>query len=158
MTLRVNGVEQDVQAPDHELLVDSLRIRLGLTGVKQACSMGNCGTCTVRLDGETVYSCLVLTAECDGREVVTVEGLARGDDLDPVQAAFVAADALQCGFCTPGQIMSVRALLDAVPCPSEAEIVHGLTGNLCRCGAYAHIVQAAQAAASEPATAEGRRS
>jgi aerobic-type carbon monoxide dehydrogenase small subunit (CoxS/CutS family) len=158
MTLRVNGVEQRLQAPDHELLVDSLRDRLGLTGVKQACSMGNCGTCTVRLDGDTVYSCLVLTAECDGREVVTVEGLSRGDELDPVQEAFVAADALQCGFCTPGQVMSVRALLDAVPCPSEAEIVHGLTGNLCRCGAYAHILQAAQAAAARAAGAEGRRS
>jgi xanthine dehydrogenase YagT iron-sulfur-binding subunit len=153
--VHINGRPQDLRAPDHETLADTLRERAGLTGVKQACSMGNCGTCTVRLDGATVYSCLVLTAECEGRSVVTVEGLADGDRLDPVQEAFLHCDALQCGFCTPGQILSVRAVLDSIERPTEADIVHGLTGNLCRCGAYAHIVRAAMAAAGTADDAQG---
>lgn len=147
MNLSVNGVTHEVRAPDNETLIDSLRDRLGLTGAKQACAMGNCGTCTVRLDGDTVYACLVLTAECETTEVTTIEGLADGDRLDPVQAAFVEADAFQCGFCTPGQIMSVRALLDEIECPTDADLIHGLAGNLCRCGAYDHILQAARLAA-----------
>ena len=151
--LRINGHAQALDVPAHELLVDSLRERVGLTGAKQSCGMGNCGTCTVRLDGATVYSCLVLTVECEGQSIDTIEGLADGERLDPVQSAFVEADAFQCGYCTPGQILSVRALLDVVPCPSEAEAVHALSGNLCRCGAYRHILDAVQLAATagEPA-------
>jgi len=146
--LRVNGQVHEVPVEPPELLVDTLRERLGLTGAKQACGMGNCGTCTVRLDGLTVYSCLVLTMECDEQPIETIEGLAEGDDLDPVQQAFIDADALQCGFCTPGQIMSLRALLDEVPDPSEEEVVHGMSGNLCRCGAYRHILDAARLASA----------
>ena len=143
MRLRVNDHVYEVPVDPPELLVDTLRDRLGLTGAKQACGMGNCGTCTVHLDGETVYSCLVLTMECDEQPIQTIEGLADGDDLDPVQQAFVDADALQCGFCTPGQIMSMRALLDEVPDPSAEELVRAMSGNLCRCGAYQHILDAA---------------
>src|SRR3954463_12259357 len=114
MQLELNGKLNEIDVPASEPLVDSLRDRLGLTGAKQACSMGNCGTCTVRLDGVTVYSCLVLTAECDDATVDTIEGLADGDQLDAVQCAFLETDAYQCGFCTPGQIMSVHAVLDAI--------------------------------------------
>jgi CO/xanthine dehydrogenase Mo-binding subunit/aerobic-type carbon monoxide dehydrogenase small subunit (CoxS/CutS family) len=146
MRLCVNDHVHEVPVEPHELLVDTLRERLGSTGTKQACGMGNCGTCTVRLGGQTVYACLVLTMECDDQPIETIEGLAEGDDLDPVQQAFVDADAFQCGFCTPGQIMSLRALLDEVPDPSEDEVVRGMSGNLCRCGAYRHILAAARLA------------
>jgi len=152
--LRVNGVTHRVEVPDHETLVETLRHRLGLTGAKQACSMGNCGTCTIGLDGVTVYSCLVLTVECDASTVETIEGLADGDRLDPVQAAFLETDALQCGFCTPGQVMSTRAVLHAIERPSVDDLVHGLAGNLCRCGAYAHILKAAERAADRSAAAD----
>jgi aerobic-type carbon monoxide dehydrogenase small subunit (CoxS/CutS family) len=159
MRLSINGRAHDVGVEPHELLVDTLRDRLGLTGTKQACGMGDCGACTVRLDDETVYSCLVLTAECDEHRIQTIEGVADGDDLDPVQQAFIDADAMQCGFCTPGQIMSMRALLDEVPDPDEEALVRGMSGNLCRCGAYRHILDAARlaAAASRLAAANGRR-
>jgi xanthine dehydrogenase YagT iron-sulfur-binding subunit len=153
--LRINDHVQEVPVEAHELLVDTLRDRVGLTGAKQACGMGNCGTCTVRLDGATVYSCLVLTVECDDRAIETIEGLADGDDLDPVQQAFLEADAFQCGFCTPGQIMSMRALLDDVSDPSEEELVHGMSGNLCRCGAYRHILDAARLAVANGGRRDG---
>jgi aerobic-type carbon monoxide dehydrogenase small subunit (CoxS/CutS family) len=152
--LRVNGVTHQVDLPGHETLIETLRERLGLTGAKQACSMGNCGTCTVRLDGVTVYSCLVLSVECDESTVDTIEGLADGDRLDPVQAAFLDTDAFQCGFCTPGQVMSTWAVLDAIERPSVDDLVHGLAGNLCRCGAYEHILKAAQRAADRSAAAD----
>jgi xanthine dehydrogenase YagT iron-sulfur-binding subunit len=152
--LRINGVVHDFEVPASEILVDSLRDRLGLTGAKQACSMGNCGACTVRLDGVTVYSCLVLAVECDAGTVDTIEGLADRDRLDVVQSAFLDADAFQCGFCTPGQILSVRAVLDAIDRPSDADLVHGLAGNLCRCGAYEHILNAARLAAAREAASD----
>ena len=146
--MRVNGLPHEMHVAPAEQLVDTLRERLGLTGVKQPCGMGNCGACTVRLNGATVYSCLVLTAECEDWSVDTVEGLCHGDQLDPVQSAFIDADALQCGYCTPGQVMSARALLDELPCPTEAEAKHWMAGNLCRCGTYRHILDAVQIAAS----------
>lgn len=145
--LRVNGHIHELEITADELLIDTVRERLGLTGAKQPCGMGNCGACTVLLDDAPVYSCLVLTVECDEHTIRTVEGLADGDRLDPVQEAFVAADALQCGFCTPGQVLSVRALLDEVPDPTDDDVAHALTGNLCRCGAYRHILAAAHLAA-----------
>jgi aerobic-type carbon monoxide dehydrogenase small subunit (CoxS/CutS family) len=109
--------------------------------------MGNCGACTVHIDGRPMYSCLLLAIDCDGREITTIEGLADGNELDPVQQAFIEHDAFQCGFCTPGQVMSMRALLDQEPTPSEEEIRRAMSGNLCRCGAYQNIIAAGRRAA-----------
>src|SRR5690348_3312970 len=141
--IRVNGTEQSVDAEPRRTLLDALRHNLGLTGAKKACDMGNCGACTVQLDGEAVYSCLVLAVDCAGREVTTIEGVGNGS-LHPLQQAFIEADAFQCGYCTPGQIMSLKALFDRQPHPSDEAIERALSGNLCRCGAYPHIVRAAQ--------------
>ncbi|MBK6490103.1 MAG: (2Fe-2S)-binding protein [Gemmatimonadetes bacterium] len=142
MRLTINTRERDiVPEPDESLLV-TLRDRLFLTGAKQGCDRGECGACTVLLNGEPVYSCLTLTVACDGDHVTTVEGLARGDDLDPLQAAFIAHDAVQCGFCTPGQLMAATALLARNPAPDDAAIVEAMSGNLCRCGTYPKIAQA----------------
>ena len=143
IAIRVNGTEQSVDAEPRRTLLDALRHNLGLTGAKKACDMGNCGACTVQLDGRAVYSCLVLAVDCAGHEVTTIEGLANGD-LHPLQRAFIEADAFQCGYCTPVQIMSLKALFDRSPQPSDAEIARALSGNLCRCGAYQHIVEAAR--------------
>jgi xanthine dehydrogenase YagT iron-sulfur-binding subunit len=143
IAIRVNGTEQSVDAEPRRTLLDALRHNLGLTGAKKACDMGNCGACTVQLDGRAVYSCLVLAVDCAGQEVTTIEGLADGD-LHPLQRAFIEADAFQCGYCTPGQIMSLKALFDRSPQPSDAEIERALSGNLCRCGAYQHIGAAAR--------------
>jgi xanthine dehydrogenase YagT iron-sulfur-binding subunit len=146
VTLKVNGGEQLIAAEPRLTLLDALRDEFSLTGTKKVCDMGNCGACTVLVDGVAVYSCLTLAVDCDGREITTIEGLGRDGELDPVQRAFVEADAFQCGFCTPGQIMSLRGLLNANPEPSEAQIRHAVTGNLCRCGAYLNIVKAGQLA------------
>src|SRR5699024_6773591 len=116
-------------------LLDALRHDLQLTGAKKVCDMGNCGACTVIVDGRAMYACLLLAVDCDGRDIRTIEGLASGEELDPVQQAFVEEDAFQCGYCTPGQVMSLRALLDADPEPSDDDIMRAVTGNLCRCGA-----------------------
>jgi len=134
-----------VDAEPRRTLLDALRHNLGLTGAKKACDRGNCGACTVQLDGRAVYSCLVLAVDCAGREVTTIEGLANGE-LHPLQRAFIEADAFQCGYCTPGQIMSLKALFDRTAQPSDEEIERALSGNLCRCGAYQHIVKAARLA------------
>ena len=123
-------------------LLGVLRHDLGLTGAKQACDMGNCGTCTVLLDGRAVYSCLQLAVDCAGRAVATIEGL----HDDPLQRAFIEADAFQCGFCTPGQILSLKALFQENPAPTDEQIVRAVSGNLCRCGAYRNIVRAARMA------------
>ncbi len=147
VTLEVNGTAHRLSLEPRRTLLDVLRGELGLTGTKRACDMGNCGACTVHLDGRAVYACLTLALDCAGRKVTTIEGLAKDGALDPLQAAFVAADALQCGYCTPGQIMSLRALLDANPFPTEAEIRRAVSGNLCRCGAYRNIVRAGLLAA-----------
>ncbi len=149
--LEVNGEARSLDVEPRRTLVDALRNDLGLTGAKKACGMGDCGACTVLLDGRAVYSCLILAVDCDGRAVHTVEGLAKDGHLERVQQAFVEADALQCGYCTPGQVMAALALLEANPAPSDEEIRHAMSGNLCRCGAYANIAKAVRIAAGRPA-------
>jgi xanthine dehydrogenase YagT iron-sulfur-binding subunit len=145
--LNLNGSSSTVLVEDRRTLLDALRDDLQMTGTKKVCDMGDCGACTVLLDGVPVYACLTLAVDCEGRAITTIEGLAHGDDLDPVQRAFIEADAFQCGFCTPGQIMSIRGLLNANPAPSEAEVRRAVSGNICRCGAYQHIVDAGLLAA-----------
>ncbi len=145
--LRVNNQLYAVQVEPMRMLAQVLREDLGLTGTKVACGMANCGACTVLLDGTPVYSCITLALDCDGREVTTIEGLARDGELHPVQQAFIEQDALQCGFCTSGQIMSLAGFLDKHPQPTEDEVRHAVSGNLCRCGAYLKIVKAGMRAA-----------
>jgi xanthine dehydrogenase YagT iron-sulfur-binding subunit len=154
MRLIVNGAAHDVTAPAHETLLTTLRERLELTGTKLVCGRGECGACTVLIGGVSVYACLTLTAACDGERITTIEGLARDGALHPVQAAFIAEDALQCGYCTPGQILAAVALLNDNPRPTEEEIRHGMSGNLCRCGAYPKIVRAVSAAAKAGAASD----
>ncbi len=146
MRLTVNGASYDLAAPDHETLLTTIRERLSLTGTKLVCGRGECGACTVLLDGVAVYSCLTLTAACEGRPITTIEGVGHGETLHPMQAAFVEHDALQCGFCTPGQILAAIALLQNNPHPTEGDVVRGMSGNLCRCGAYPKILRAILAA------------
>lgn len=143
----VNGARRAADIDPRRTLLDVLREDLGLTGTKPGCNMGNCGACTVLVDGEALYSCLMLAVECQGREITTIEGLASGDELDPVQRAFVEHDALQCGFCTPGQVLAMKALLRRNPHPTDDEILRGMSGNLCRCGAYPKILAAGRALA-----------
>lgn len=147
VSLMVNGVRYDREIETRRTLLDTLREDLGLTGAKPGCDMGQCGSCTVLVDGEAVYSCLLLAVELEGRQITTIEGLAVDGELDPVQAAIVEHDALQCGFCTPGQALAMKALLDRTPHPTNAEIDRALSGNLCRCGAYPKLRAAARALA-----------
>ena len=147
--ITVNGVERHLELEAGRTLLDVLREDLGLTGAKECCAEGECGACTVLLDGEAVDSCLVLGVEADGASVTTVEGLADGDRLSPVQDAFLVTGGVQCGFCIPGMVMAAEYLLARMPRPSEAEIREGLSGNLCRCGGYNQICGAV-AAASRP--------
>lgn len=147
MRLIVNGAAHDVTAPAHETLLTTLRERLHLTGTKLVCGRGECGACTVLLGGVSVYSCLTLTAACELEDVTTIEGIGQDGALHPVQTAFIAEDALQCGFCTPGQILAAIALLRDTPNPSDDEIRRGMSGNLCRCGTYPKILRAVRAAA-----------
>jgi xanthine dehydrogenase YagT iron-sulfur-binding subunit len=149
LTLTVNGRREALDVEPRRTLLDALRIDLGLTGTKQVCNMGNCGACTVVVDGDAVYSCLTLALDCAGKAITTVEGLSENGAISPLQHAFIEQDALQCGFCTPGQIMAAHALLQRNPHPTEAEVVAGMSGNLCRCGAYRGIVQAVLATANE---------
>src|SRR6478672_6929372 len=142
MRLIVNGASHEVAAPDHERLLTTLRERLHLTGTKLVCGRGECGACTVLLDGTAVYSCLTLTAACDGQRVTTIEGIGSPDALHELQTAFIEHDAVQCGFCTPGQILAAAALLNEIGNPTEDEVVRGMSGNLCRCGTYPKIVRA----------------
>ena len=153
VTLRVNGVDHKLRLDPRVTLLDALRDAVGLTGTKKGCDQGACGACTVLLDGKRVASCLTLAAQCDGREVTTVEGLSQDGHLHPVQEAFIRHDAFQCGYCTPGQIMSAVALLAEGRAGSDAEIREFMSGNLCRCGAYPNIV----AAIREVAEAGGAR-
>jgi len=147
VSLTVNGVERRLAVEPRRTLLDMLRHDLQLTGTKKVCDQGNCGACTIHLDGVPCYSCLLLAVDCDGQAITTIEGLAHGDRLDPVQQAFIDDDAFQCGFCTPGQIMSLRALLNETPNPTDDEIQRAVTGNLCRCGAYVNIFKAGRRAA-----------
>jgi len=143
----VNGERRQADVEARLLLVHWLRDELGLTGTHVGCDTTNCGACTVHMNGEAVKSCTILTAQADGAEVTTIEGLAGGDGLHPVQAAFMDKHGLQCGFCTPGMIMAAADLLARNPNPSDEEIRHGLEGNLCRCTGYHNIVEAVRSAA-----------
>ena len=140
--ITVNGESRTLAVDPERTLVEVLREDLHLTGTKASCEMGDCGSCTVLLEGRAVCSCLVLAAECEGHAVETIEGLADGQELHPLQASFAACDALQCGYCTPGQIMSLEALRRRVPEPTSHDVEQAVQGNLCRCGAYRHILQA----------------
>ena len=147
ITLTVNGEPEQVDISSNLTLLGLLREKLALTGTKNGCSTGECGACTVLMNGEPVNSCMVLAIECDGAEIITVEGLAQDGQLHPVQQALIDAGGVQCGFCTPGVLVTARALLDRNPHPSEAEISEALVGNLCRCTGYVRIIQGIQEAA-----------
>ncbi|MYM56856.1 (2Fe-2S)-binding protein [Thalassovita mangrovi] len=149
VTTTVNGDTVEFLADPRETLLDCLRDRLGLTGSKEGCGTGDCGACSVMLDGRLVSSCLVLGVEAEGKTVDTIEGMARGDDLHPLQRKFIEHAALQCGFCTPGILVAAKALLDQNPDPSESEVRYWLAGNLCRCTGYDKIVNAVMDAAAE---------
>ena len=151
----VNGTERRIEVEDRWTLVELLRDHLGLTGTKIGCDRGECGACTVLLDGKPVYSCSNLAVWADGRSVETVEGLAQNGRLDPLQQAFIDHDAPQCGFCTSGQLMSAKGLLTRNPQPSADEVRAGMTGNLCRCAGYNHYVEAVLAAATRSASPRG---
>jgi carbon-monoxide dehydrogenase small subunit len=146
--LTVNGRARSIDVESHHTLLDVLRDDLGLTGTKECCLVGECGACTVMVDGRTVDSCLMLGVEADGASVTTVEGLAADGRLSPLQRAFLDHGAAQCGFCIPGQLLSAQALLADVPRPSRADVEEGLAGNLCRCAGYEQIIEAVLAAAS----------
>ena len=149
VTLRVNGVDHDLQLDVRTTLLDALRDAIGLTGTKKGCDQGACGACTVHVDGKRVVSCLMLAAQCDGREITTIEGLAENGRLHAMQDAFVRHDAFQCGYCTPGQIMSAVSLLNEGRAGTDEDIREFMSGNLCRCGAYPNIVSAIREVAEE---------
>jgi len=149
ITVTVNGEDYREEVPATRSLLDFLRDDLALTGTKEGCGEGECGACSVILDGRLVDACLVFAAEADGRRVETIEGLAEGGELHPLQRAFAAAGAAQCGYCTPGMLMACKALLDGNPSPTRDEAAHGIAGNLCRCTGYGTIVQAVMEAAEE---------
>jgi xanthine dehydrogenase YagT iron-sulfur-binding subunit len=160
ISLTINGVRRDIELKDPRVtLLDLLRERLQLTGTKKGCDRGQCGACTVLVDGRRINSCLALAVSLDGADILTIEGVAHGDQLHPVQAAFIAHDGLQCGFCTPGQIMSAIGLIQEGQAGDDPERVReGMSGNLCRCGAYKGITDAVLDAQKTLAAAEWRRS
>jgi len=147
ITLIVNGKSYELSIQPWRTLLEVIREDLKLTGTKEGCGLGECGACTVLLDGKTVNSCLVLAAEAEGRQIATIEGLADGDKLHPIQQAFVDHGGVQCGFCTSGMIMSAKALLDQISSPTEEEIRRGIAGNFCRCTGYTKIIDSIGAAA-----------
>jgi carbon-monoxide dehydrogenase small subunit len=147
ITVTINGEAELVDVPSHMTLLQMLREKVALTGTKNGCAAGECGACTVMLNGEPVNSCMVLAVECDGANILTVEGLAHDGQLDPVQEAIVEVGGVQCGFCTPGVLISARALLDRQPNPSEYDIRDALVGNLCRCTGYFRIIEGVKKAA-----------
>ncbi len=146
--LRVNGVDREVAFPPQKTLLEVLREEMGLTGTKHGCELGECGTCTVLLDGKPVLSCLLLAVQAEGHEVLTVEGMADGPRLHPLQQAFVELGAAQCGYCTPGFLLAGKALLEENPDPTRAEVRDSLAGNLCRCTGYLKIFEAVELAAA----------
>jgi carbon-monoxide dehydrogenase small subunit len=148
LTLQVNGEEQEVAFAPHKTLLEVLREDMGLTGTKHGCELGECGTCTVLVDGEPVLSCLVLGLDCEGKEIVTVEAMADGAKLHPLQEAFADLGAAQCGYCTPGFLMAAKALVEKTKKPSRAQIKEALSGNLCRCTGYLKIFEAVELAAA----------
>ena len=157
MRFTLNGQPQDLEPPDHELLLDTLRERFALFSVREGCGVGACGTCTVLLDGRPASSCLLFTSRLEGRDILTSEGLGGEHNPSPVQQAFIQAAGFQCGYCTPGFVLSAEALLRETPAPSDDDIREYLAGNLCRCGAYPNILRAVRLAAerrrAEPASA-----
>ena len=153
ITLTVNGQAELVDVPSNITLLQMLRDKLALTGTKNGCAAGECGACTVLMDGEPVNSCMVLAVECDGAEITTVEGLSHDGRLDPVQEAIIEQGGVQCGFCTPGILISSRALLDRNPNPGDYEIRDALVGNLCRCTGYLRIIDAVKEAAQRRSVA-----
>ncbi len=144
--LHVNGEDRDVYVPLHKTLLEVLREDLNLTGTKHGCELGECGACTVLLDGEPILSCLAIPVELQGREITTIEGLARGSGLHPLQQAFAELGAAQCGYCTPGILLAAKSLLDHNPAPARQEIREALAGNLCRCTGYTKIIEAVELA------------
>jgi carbon-monoxide dehydrogenase small subunit len=138
----VNGEPYQLTIDSRRTLLEVLRESVGLTGTKHGCDTGECGACTVIVDGKAILACLTMAVACQGKNIVTIEGLAKGEDLDPLQKAFMVKGAVQCGFCTPGVILSARALLDINPRPSEEEIKHAIAGNLCRCTGYTKVLEA----------------
>ena len=144
--LNVNGKLYDVLIKNKQTLADVLREELGLTGTKKGCDEGECGACTVLLDGKPVRSCLLLAIDVRGRKITTIEGLGENGELDPVQEAFIEQGGIQCGFCTPGMILSAKALLNAIPHPDEEQVKTAINGNLCRCTGYVRIIRAVLAA------------
>ena len=149
IAINVNGKQRRFDVEPHTLLLNLIRDEMSLTGTKYGCGIGECGACTVLLDGEAVLACMMLAVDADGHRVDTVEGLSDGDKLHPIQQAYLDEGAVQCGFCTPGFIMSTKALLDKNPNPNEAEIREYLNGNICRCTGYVNIVKAVQSAAAK---------
>jgi carbon-monoxide dehydrogenase small subunit len=149
LRLEVNGERHEVAAPPHHTLLEVLREECGLTGTKHGCELGECGACTVLLDGAPVYSCLTLALEAQGRAITTVEGLAHGGALHPLQTAFAEEGAAQCGYCTPGMLLAAKALLDRTPRPTRADMAEAISGNLCRCTGYTAIYEAIERAARE---------
>lgn len=157
ITLRINGREETIVVNDIDTLLEVLRDRFKLWSVREGCGVGACGTCTVLLDGRPVSSCFLLAVRAAGHEILTVEGLSEGEELHYIQAAFVSQRALQCAYCTPGLVLSVKALLDEIPDPSEEEIREYLSGNLCRCAGYADILRAVRAAQERKAKFQAGR-
>ena len=149
VNLTVNDKDYELEVAPDERLLDTLREQLRLTGVKEGCSVGECGACTVLLDGKAVHSCMVLTAQVDGSEVITVEGLEKDGELDPLQQSFIDHQAVQCGFCTPGMLMSAKSLLNEKPNPDREDIKTAIEGNLCRCTGYEQIIEAVEAVTSQ---------
>ncbi len=145
---KVNGIDRTILVKTNQTLLNMLRDNLGLTGVKEGCGKGECGACTVIMDGNSILSCMTLAVEAEGKEITTIEGLTVNGKLHPLQESFVEKGAIQCGFCTPGMIMTAKALLDKNPHPTREEIKHGINGNICRCTGYVKIIDAIEAVAN----------